>query len=138
MASVTANAYLRLNLSLRAAPSGLPASERYLLGGVSTLRGYAAGSLNGTGGSASSLELHREWQITPENGPGGHLLDPFVFVDQGSVTDPGARAWSAGLGLNWTLPGGVRLQAFGAHVGTPALSKGVSSFGLQLSYSHHL
>ncbi len=138
LASVTANAYLRLNLSLRAAPSGLPASERYLLGGVSTLRGYAAGSLNGTGGSASSLELHREWQITPESGSGAHLLDPFVFVDQGRVTDPGARAWSAGLGLNWTLPGGVRLQAFGAHVGTPTLSKGVSSVGLQLSYSHQL
>lgn len=136
LASVTANAYLRLNASARVAPSGLPASERYLLGGVSTLRGYAAGSLNGTSGSATSLELHREWRVTPESGPGTHLLDAFVFVDQGRVTDPDAKAWSIGLGLNWTLPGGLRLQAFGAHVGTPALAKGASSLGLQLAFNY--
>ena len=138
LASVTANAYLRLSASARVAPSGLPASERYLLGGVSTLRGYAAGSLNGTGGSTTSLELHREWQVAPNSGPGSHLFDPFVFVDQGRVTDPGAKAWSTGLGLNWTLPNGLRLQAFGARVGTPALAKGVSSVGLQLAFNHNL
>ena len=138
LASVTTNAYLRLNVSARVAPSGLPASERYLLGGVSTLRGYAAGSLNGTGGSTTSLELHREWQISPESSQSTQVLDGFVFVDQGRVTDPGARAWSTGLGVNWTLPGGLRLQAFGAHVGTPALAKNVSSVGLQLSFSHNL
>ena len=138
LASVTANAYLRLNVSARRAPTGLPASERYLLGGVSTLRGYAVGSLNGTAGIATSLELHREWQVAAESGPGNQLLDFFVFVDQGRVTDPGARAWSTGLGLNWTLPYGLRLQAFGARVGTPALAKDVSSVGLQLSFSHNL
>ncbi|NQW80139.1 MAG: ShlB/FhaC/HecB family hemolysin secretion/activation protein [Polaromonas sp.] len=138
LASVTANAYLRLNVSARVAPSGLPASERYLLGGVSTLRGYAAGSLNGTGGSTTSLELHREWQISSESSQSTQVLDGFVFVDQGRVTDPGARAWSTGLGVNWTLPGGLRLQAFAAHVGTPALAKGVSSLGLQLSFNHNL
>jgi hemolysin activation/secretion protein len=138
LASVTANAYLRLNVSARAAPTGLPASERYLLGGVSTLRGYAAGSLNGTGGSTTSLELHREWQMASDSGPASHLLDPFVFVDQGRVTDPGAKAWSTGLGLNWTLPSGLRLQAFAARVGSPALAKGVSSVGLQLAFNHNL
>ena len=138
LASVTANAYLRLSASARVAPSGLPASERYLLGGVSTLRGYAAGSLNGTGGSTTSLELHREWQMASDSGPASHLLDPFVFVDQGRVTDPGTKAWSTGLGLNWTLPNGLRLQAFGARVGTPALAKGVSSVGLQLAFNHNL
>ena len=138
LASVTANAYLRLNVSARVAPSGLPASERYLLGGVSTLRGYAAGSLNGTSGSAASVELHREWTLGPASGAAAQTLDTFLFVDQGRVTDPGARAWSAGLGVNWTLPGGFRLQAFGAHVGKPELSKGVSSLGVQLSMNHNL
>jgi hemolysin activation/secretion protein len=138
LASVTANAYLRLNISARMAPTGLPASERYLLGGVSTLRGYAAGSLNGTGGSTTSLELHREWPVSIRNSESTQTLDGFVFVDQGRVTDPGARAWSTGLGVNWTLPKGIRLQAFAAHVGTPALAKGVSSLGLQLSFSHNL
>jgi hemolysin activation/secretion protein len=138
LASVTANVYLRVNVSARVAPSGLPASERYLLGGVSTLRGYAAGSLNGTSGSAASVELHREWAMGPARGAAAQTLDTFLFVDQGRVTDPGARAWSAGLGVNWTLPNGFRLQAFGAHVGTPALANGVSSIGLQLSFNHNL
>ena len=138
LASVTAKAYLRINVSARRAPTGLPASERYLLGGVGTLRGYASGSLNGTAGIATSLELHREWNMAAGSGPGTQLLDFFVFVDQGRVTDPGAKAWSTGLGLNWTLPHGLRLQAFAARVGTPALAKDVSSVGVQLSFSHNL
>jgi hemolysin activation/secretion protein len=138
LAAVTSHVYLRFNISARAAPSGLPASERYLLGGASNLRGYATGSLNGTGGSASSLELHREWQVGSAGGPADQVLDTFVFVDHGRVTDPGTKAWSAGLGVNWTLPRGFRLQAFGAHVGTPALAKGVSNLGVQLSFNQNL
>lgn len=135
LASVTDSAYLRATLSARAAPEDLPSSERYTLGGVNSLRGYSSGSLSGNQGRFTQIELHQEWRGGPQSRADGHALDAYLFADYGQVSGPAQSAWSAGLGSNWTLPGGMRLEAFAAHVGMPELTQSAHNFGVKLLFN---
>lgn len=71
----------------------IPAAERFLIGGISTVRGYQQGLLSGDKGYYLQLELHR---------PLSRSLTGFGFVDTGGVaSSPTRQITGAGLGLNW-------------------------------------
>lgn len=90
----------------------LPGDQLFVIGGPTTVRGYATNIVEGDGGYYNNLELHRDWSDFIKG------FDTYIFLDSGEVlsTSP-ARIdlMSAGGGFSWTPVPAFTLQgSFGA------------------------
>lgn len=86
-----------------------PFYERFYVGGLYTVRGYADQALSPPQGNlnmgAGSLELRHAWMGDPAN----PRFSALVFVDAGTgwnrdAPSSGDVAWSAGAGFRWRVP----------------------------------
>jgi len=102
---------LRLNLSGegQVASGALPETERFDIGGVGTVRGYATGELSGDHGFWTQSELH-----LPPASFGELLVDFYGFLDHGKVYDFSVGGWSGitsiGLGAEVRMTDRVSLK----------------------------
>ena len=113
--------YTNLRVAGQWAPDNLDGSQQFSLGGPSGVRGYSVNEGQGDSGILAQAELHR---LLAEAWVTG--LDGYVFLDGGVVrqhhdtyagwdtADTGRNTYglaAAGVGVNWTLPGGFMATA---------------------------
>jgi hemolysin activation/secretion protein len=116
--TVSRDLSLQVNLTWQLAGKNLDSSEKLILGGPTTLPGYATGEASGDSGTLAKLALR--WQALPQ-------LALTAFTDYGrlqlahdplpAVTKNHKRLSDAGLGADWLIGKGFSASAILAWAG---------------------
>jgi hemolysin activation/secretion protein len=119
--TLTRDLSLQARLTWQFAGKNLDSSEKLILGGPTTLPGYAVGETSGDSGALAKLALR--WQALPE-------LALTAFADYGrlqlahdplpTVTKNNKRLSDAGLGADWLIGKGFNASAILAWAGKEA------------------
>lgn len=111
---------LRGSASLQIALSNLTSAQKLAIGGANGVRAYPVGEAQGDSGELYSLELRRAVPFVPRWSP-----TMVAFADYGRVEFnhdtwagfsgvTGRELTAAGVGIEWTGPGGLGLSAYQA------------------------
>lgn len=103
----------------QSASEALLPSEKFALGGVSSVRGFRENALVRDNGWTASVEYRKELgRVAPFGEGEGGPVEFAVFADTGAAHDRGGRAQqlsSVGLGLRWAPWRGSLAQVYKAH-----------------------
>ena len=113
---------LLLRFDMQSANDSLPASEKFSLGGMDSVRGYRENRLVRDRGWAGSIEYRHRIARAPiaffGDSPEQGAISVAPFVDAGRASDrndasPGPRALSSvGIGLRWDIAPGVLMAVY--------------------------